>query len=85
MLIGAAVGIADALTDLAVVLFAAKVGDEIFRRIRQPTIAGEILAGVIVGPSLLGIVAPSDVIEVFAELVSSSCCSGSAWRHAYPS
>jgi Kef-type K+ transport system membrane component KefB len=66
--IAASSGIADVLTDLFVVLLAAKVGDELFRRLRQPTIVGEILAGLIVGPAVLGLVEPGDVLEVFAEL-----------------
>jgi Kef-type K+ transport system membrane component KefB len=56
------------LLDLFVVLLAAKVGDEVFKRIGQPALVGEILAGVIVGPSILGIVEPGEVLEVFAEL-----------------
>ncbi len=59
---------AGVLTDLFVVLLAAKLGDEIFKRIGQPAIVGEILAGVVVGPSLLGIVEPSEVLRVFSEL-----------------
>ena len=59
---------ADAITALAIVLFAAKVGDEIFKRIHQPAIIGEILAGVVIGPSVLGFVEPSETLEVFAEL-----------------
>lgn len=59
---------ADALVDLFVVLLAAKIGDEIFKRIRQPTIIGEILAGVIVGPAVFGLVDVTEVLEVFAEL-----------------
>ena len=66
--LAAAVGVADVLTDLFVVLVAAKVGDEVFKRIGQPAIVGEILAGVAVGPSLLGLVEPGEVLEVFAEL-----------------
>jgi Kef-type K+ transport system membrane component KefB len=31
---------------------------ELFRRFRQPTVIGEILAGVLLGPSLLGLLAP---------------------------
>ena len=50
------------------VLLAAKLGAELFKRLRQPTIVGEILAGVIVGPSVLGLVSPGEVLEVFAEL-----------------
>ena len=65
--IGAAT-VADVLTDLFVVLLAAKVGDEVFKRIGQPSIVGEILAGVLIGPSVLGIVEPGEVLEVFAEL-----------------
>jgi Kef-type K+ transport system membrane component KefB len=56
------------VTDIFVVLLAAKIGDEIFKRIGQPSIIGEILAGVLVGPSLLGLVEVSEVLEVFAEI-----------------
>ncbi len=66
--LAAATEVAGAVTDLAIVLVAAKVGDEIFKRIGQPAIVGEILAGVIVGPSVFGLVAPSEVLDVFAEL-----------------
>ncbi len=68
MLIAASSGVAAILTDLFVVLLAAKLGDELFRRLRQPTIVGEILAGLLVGPAVLGLVEPSEVLEVFAEL-----------------
>ena len=66
--LAAAVGVADVLTDLFLVLLAAKLGDELFKRIGQPAIVGEILAGVLIGPSLLGLVEPTEVLEVFAEL-----------------
>ncbi len=64
----ASVEVAGVITDLFVVLLAAKLGDELFKRIGQPAIVGEILAGVIVGPAALGIVEPGEVLEVFAEL-----------------
>ncbi len=60
--------VADVLLDLFVVLLAAKAGDELFKRIGQPAIVGEILAGAVVGPSVLGLVEPGEVLEVFAEL-----------------
>lgn len=41
---------------------------ELFERLRQPAVVGEILAGVLIGPSLLGWVAPSDLIGVLAEI-----------------
>ena len=53
---------------LFAVLLAAKLGDELFKRIGQPAIVGEILAGVLIGPSVIGLVEPSEVLEVFAEL-----------------
>ena len=59
---------AEILTDLFIVLLAAKLGDEVFKRIGQPAIVGEILAGVLVGPSLVGLVEPGEVLELFAEL-----------------
>lgn len=66
--VAAAGPLADTLLALFLVLLAAKVGDEIFRRIGQPAIVGEILAGVVIGPSVLGIVSPGETLEVFAEL-----------------
>jgi len=59
---------AGVLIELAIILAAAKLGDEIFKRIGQPAIVGEILAGLIIGPSVIGLVAPSEVLDVFAEL-----------------
>ena len=66
--IAAASGTADVLVALFLVLLAAKVGDELFKRLRQPALVGEILAGVVIGPSVLGIVEPNETLEVFAEL-----------------
>ena len=66
--LAAASEVADALAVLFAVLLAAKIGDEIFKRIGQPAIVGEILAGVIIGPSVFAIVEPGGTLEVFAEL-----------------
>jgi Kef-type K+ transport system membrane component KefB len=66
--IAASAGVADVLTDLFIVLLAAKLGDELFRRLHQPTLVGEILAGLVIGPAVLGLVEPGDVLQVFAEL-----------------
>jgi Kef-type K+ transport system membrane component KefB len=64
----AAAETADELTALFAVFLAAKLGDELFKRIRQPALVGELLAGVVVGPSILGLVEPDELLEVFAEL-----------------
>jgi Kef-type K+ transport system membrane component KefB len=46
MTFAAATGaVPDILISLFVVLAAAKVGDELFKRLGQPTLVGEILAG----------------------------------------
>lgn len=66
--LAAATPVAGILADLFVILLAAKLGDELFRRIDQPGLIGEILAGVIVGPAVLGVVEPTETFEVFAEL-----------------
>jgi Kef-type K+ transport system membrane component KefB/nucleotide-binding universal stress UspA family protein len=41
------------LTQVAVLLFTARLFGEIAQRFKQPTVVGEILAGIILGPSLL--------------------------------
>ncbi len=43
---------------LAVVLAACRIVGELFRRIHQPKVVGEMFAGIMLGPSLLGWVAP---------------------------
>jgi len=68
MVFAAATGVADVLVALFIVLLAAKLGDELFKRLGQPALVGEILAGVIIGPSVLGLVEPDETLEVFAEL-----------------
>lgn len=66
--LAAETGAAEVITDLFLVLLATKLGDELFKRIGQPAIIGEILAGVLIGPSVLGLVELGEVLEVFAEL-----------------
>jgi Kef-type K+ transport system membrane component KefB len=55
------------LLSLFIMLAAAKLMAEVFERLRQPAVVGEILAGVIIGPSLLRWVAPSEIIGTLAE------------------
>jgi Kef-type K+ transport system membrane component KefB len=54
--------------DLFVMIVFAKLLAEIFERLRQPAVVGEIMAGILIGPSLLGWVQPSEVISVLAEI-----------------
>ena len=55
------------LLDLFIMLAAAKLMAEVFERLRQPAVVGEILAGVVIGPALLGWVEPSAIINILAE------------------
>jgi Kef-type K+ transport system membrane component KefB/predicted amino acid-binding ACT domain protein len=57
----------DVLRDVLVVLVAAKLAAEIAERINVPAVVGEIIAGVLIGPSLLGLVDTSSALEVLAE------------------
>lgn len=58
---------ASVLLDLFIMLGCAKLLAEVFERLKQPAVVGEILAGIIIGPSLLGWVIPSDIINILAE------------------
>lgn len=47
---------------------AAKAGEEIARRLQQPGVIGELIAGFVVGPYALGLVAPDETARVMSEL-----------------
>lgn len=49
-------------------LVSAKLMAELFERLRQPAVAGEILAGVIIGPSLFALASPSEITSLLAEI-----------------
>ena len=68
IVLAASVEHASVFLSLFIILAAAKVMAEIFERLRQPAVVGEILAGVVIGPSLLGWVHPSDFISILAEV-----------------
>lgn len=56
------------LVQLFAILLAAKVGHEVFRRLGQPTVVGEILGGVIAGPAVLGVYEVNPETGLFAEI-----------------
>jgi Kef-type K+ transport system membrane component KefB len=56
------------LWQLFAILVAAKVGHELFRRLGQPTVVGEILGGVVAGPAMLGIYQVNPETTLFAEI-----------------
>jgi len=53
---------------MLLVFGSAKLLAEIFERLHQPSIVGEILAGVVIGPSVLGWIGPSENMSFLAEL-----------------
>jgi Kef-type K+ transport system membrane component KefB len=58
----------NAFLSLLILFVAAKIGEEVFRRIHQPGVIGELIGGFIVGPFALGLVDITLTAEVFAEL-----------------
>jgi Kef-type K+ transport system membrane component KefB len=58
----------DILLSLFVVFVAAQIGGRLARAFKLPGVVGEIVAGCIVGPSLLGWITPSEPLEVLSEI-----------------
>ncbi len=54
--------------DIAIILVAAKLCGILARKVKAPQVVGEIVAGLLVGPCLLGWVAQSDFISQMAEI-----------------
>ncbi len=60
--------LATTLFSLFILLLATKVGDELFKRIGQPSIVGEILGGLLVGPAVLGWYQITPETSLFAQI-----------------
>ena len=57
-----------ALTHLATILAAAFLGGALFRKMKQPVLVGYIIVGLVLGPSLLGVVQGQEEVSLLAEL-----------------
>ena len=56
------------LLHLLIILLCARIFSELAVRLQIPSVIGELFAGVVLGPSLLGWVSPSDAIKLLAEI-----------------
>jgi len=53
---------------LLLILLGARIFSELFRRFGLPPVLGELCAGIVIGPSLLGWVEPTATIKLLAEI-----------------
>ncbi|MBZ5528849.1 MAG: cation:proton antiporter [Acidobacteriia bacterium] len=53
---------------MLIVFGSAKLLSELFERCKQPGIVGEILAGALIGPSVLGWIHPNDTLKALSDL-----------------
>ena len=58
----------DIIVGLFILLLAAKMGEEVFRRLGQPGVIGELAGGLLVGPHALGLVLPGETAAVLSEI-----------------
>ncbi len=54
--------------DLAIIILAAKVCGIFAKKLKAPQVVGEIIAGLLIGPSILGLVEQSDILAAMAEI-----------------
>jgi len=53
---------------IMILLAGARLAGELFRRVRQPALVGELLAGIILGPTIFGIVVPSPNLDLLSTI-----------------
>ena len=56
------------LRNLAIIIVAAKAFGLLARRLKAPQVAGEIVAGLLIGPTLFNIVQTDDFLSGMAEI-----------------
>jgi Kef-type K+ transport system membrane component KefB len=56
------------LLQLTIILITAKLAGDLAMRLGQPAVLGQLLAGVLIGPAVAGLVEPSAIVEVFAQI-----------------
>ena len=53
---------------LSVILLATLIGGQFSARLKLPAVVGELLAGIIVGPAILNLVQPTEIIKVLSDI-----------------
>ncbi|MEE6451627.1 cation:proton antiporter [Gottfriedia acidiceleris] len=53
---------------LAIILIASKIAGDISVRLKQPSVLGKLLIGIILGPSLLGLINDTDVLKELSQI-----------------
>lgn len=56
------------LVDIILILVAAKLGGYLFKKLKQSAVLGEIIAGIIIGPAVLGIFQPTEITRFLADI-----------------
>jgi Kef-type K+ transport system membrane component KefB len=67
------------LAALAVILLLARAAGEVARRLGQPEMLGEFVAGFLLGPSALGALLPGVYAALFQETGTAFALSGLSW------
>ena len=83
----------DIITDVLVVLTVAVLLGELFEQIGLPSVAGELLSGLVLGPTVLGIVAPNAQTAAISEialffvvlLIGFEMTTETVRKHIFPS
>jgi monovalent cation:proton antiporter-2 (CPA2) family protein len=56
------------ILELAAILFASKIAGDISVRLGQPAVLGKLLIGIVLGPSVLGIVDNTDILKEMSQI-----------------
>lgn len=56
------------IAQLAVILFAAKLAGDLAVRLGQPAVLGKLLIGIVLGPSMLGLVEDTDLLQELSQI-----------------
>lgn len=56
------------ILELAIILLASKLAGDLSVRLRQPTVLGKLLIGILLGPAVLGVIKGSDILEEISQI-----------------